>query len=56
MNRLAFRGVAALAVALALTPAWAGGKTGLSQAQQDHRQERARAACAGNPARTRPPA
>jgi hypothetical protein len=42
MNRLAFRGVAALAVALALTPAWAGGKTGLSQAQQDHRQERAR--------------
>jgi len=42
MNRLAFRGIAALAVALALTPAWAAGRSGLSQAENDHRQERAR--------------
>jgi hypothetical protein len=42
MNRIALRGIAALALGLALTPAWAAGKSGLSQARQDYRQERAR--------------
>jgi hypothetical protein len=42
MNRIAFHGIAALALAAAITPAWADGKTAMSQAQSDYRQERAR--------------
>lgn len=37
-----FRGALALALALAITPAWSAGKAKLSQAQADYQQERAR--------------
>lgn len=42
MRAVALPGAIALALTVAIAPAWGAGKSGLSQAQEDYRQQRTR--------------